>query len=98
MWNDIRPTAIRKSSEKFSELRLKTDRDLRALLEKTIEQGFRLLARGDNAWVESTYAQAATLMSLVREIPPPELRRLENSLRELRAELDKPACWRQLAS
>lgn len=95
MWNEIRPTPIRKSGETLNELRLKTDRDLRALLENAIKRGFQELRSGDHARVETAYAQAFTLMALVRALPSPELRRLESRLHELHAQLET---WKQLAS
>ena len=93
MWNNIRPAPIRTSSEKLIELRLKTDRDLKSLLEKGVERALQLLGHGDRKQAESTYAQAVTLLRLVRTLPPWEQRRLERQIGELRAELDQAAPW-----
>ena len=76
MGTDIRPTPIRTAGEKFIELRLKTDRDLKFLVEKALNRAYQVLGSGEREQAERTYARAAALLSLIRT---PPLRRREAS-------------------
>jgi hypothetical protein len=97
MCTDIRPTPIRTAGEKFIELRLKTDRDLKFLVEKALNQAHQVLGCGEREQAERTYARAAVLLNLMRTLPAQERQQLERRIGQLRAELDQ-ALGNRLAS
>ncbi len=87
MRTEMWPVAIQTSREKLTELRLKTNRDLKLLLEKGLERAFQLLGRGDTEKAERAYTQAVVLLRLMRTLPARERQRLEQAIRELSTEL-----------
>lgn len=98
MWTEIRLTPIRTASEKFVELRLKTDRDLKALVDKALNRADQVLGRGEREQAEITYARAVAWLTLVRALPAKERQQLEHRVGRLRAELDQAALRKRLAS
>lgn len=97
MWTDIWPAPIRTPGEKLIELKLKTDRNLKSLLEKSLEQASQLRERGDKQQAEIAYAQAVTLLRLLRTLPARDRHQLQQQIAELRAELDQSAPRRRVA-
>ena len=74
---------------KLAELRAKTDRDLAALLRRTLERGFELANHAEFADAEAAYARIAWLLPLASGLGSPEFTSLRARLHELRAYLDE---------
>ena len=98
MRKEIRSTPIRTSGAKLNELRSKTDRDLKKLLERSVDRAFQLLRDGQRGQAESTHALAVALLPLVSGVPAREHDLLEKQIDALRAELNLAQSWTQLAS
>lgn len=75
---------------KLAQLHAKTDRDLAVLVAARLDCGFRLThAPGSYEDAERAYSDANLWLSLTRQLPRTERRRMESQLSDLRAQLDR---------
>ncbi len=76
------------TERKLSELRAKTDSELIALINRSLELGLILAEDRSLEQAERAYADAATLLPAVYGISVSERRRMEAQVRDLRQILD----------